>query len=53
MVILTYDSPRQLCAVARGIARGLAARFEETLITQDIECMHRGDRARIISFEVP
>jgi hypothetical protein len=53
MVILTYDSPRQLCAVARGIARGLAARFGETLIIQDIECMHRNDPACIISFEVP
>ena len=31
MVILTYDSPRRLCAVARGIARGVAARFAEAL----------------------
>jgi hypothetical protein len=52
LVLLTYDSPRKLCPVARGIARGLAARFGETLRTNDIECMHRGDPACIISFEV-
>jgi len=52
MVILTYDSPRKLCAIARGIARGLAARFEETLIIQDVECMHRGDPACVLCFEV-
>jgi hypothetical protein len=52
MVILTYDSPRRLCAVARGIARGVAARFAEVLTINDIECMHRGDPACIISFEV-
>jgi len=53
MAILTYDSPRRLCAVARGIARGLASRFGEQLTITDIECMHRGDPACIISFEVP
>ncbi len=53
LVILTYDSPRRLCAVARGISRGLAARFGEALTINDIECMHRGDPACIISFEVP
>jgi hypothetical protein len=52
LVLLTYDSPRKLCAVARGIARGLALRFGETLHTKDIECMHRGAPACIISFEV-
>jgi hypothetical protein len=51
LVILTYDSPRRLCAVARGIARGLAARFGERLRMTDIECMHRGAQACIISFE--
>ena len=52
LVLLTYDSPRKLCAVARGIARGVAARFGEVLRTTDIECMHRGAPACIISFEI-
>jgi hypothetical protein len=52
MVMLAYDSPRKLCQVARGIARGLASRFGETLTMNDIECMHRGDPACLISFEV-
>jgi hypothetical protein len=52
MVMLSYDSPRKLCAVARGIARGLAARFGDNLTMTDIAFMHRGDAACLISFEV-
>jgi hypothetical protein len=48
--VLTYDSPRRLCAVARGIARGVAKHFKETLVIEDRKCMHRGDPACLIVF---
>lgn len=47
---LTYDSPRKLCAVARGIARGIAAHFTEQLSISDESCMHRGDRECVMVF---
>jgi hypothetical protein len=47
---MTYDSPRRLCAVARGIARGVAKKFQEMLTIRDQRCMHRGDPACIIVF---
>lgn len=49
-VRMTYDSPRRLCAVARGIARGIAAHFEEQLAVSDERCMHRGDRECVMLF---
>ena len=49
-VVLTYDSPRKLCAVARGIARGVSKKFVETLTVEDRRCMHRGDPACVIVF---
>lgn len=51
-VELTYDSARKLCAVARGIARGVAKQFSEALQVTDRSCMLRGDRACVISFRV-
>src|SRR5262245_53177992 len=49
-VVMTYDSPRKLCAVARGIARGVAQKFDETLTIEDRRCMHRGDPECVIAF---
>ncbi|HEX5102001.1 MAG TPA: heme NO-binding domain-containing protein [Polyangiaceae bacterium] len=51
-VELTYDSERKLCAVARGIARGVAKKFEQPLETRDRSCMLRGDPACVITFRV-
>ena len=47
---MNYDSPRKLCAVARGIARGIAAHFKEQLAVSDEHCMHRGDRECVMLF---
>lgn len=47
---MNYDSPRKLCAVARGIARGIAANFGERLSVEDEQCMHRGDRECVMRF---
>jgi hypothetical protein len=49
-ISMTYDSPRKLCAVARGIARGVAAHFQEKLAVVDERCMHRGDRVCVMLF---
>jgi hypothetical protein len=49
-VVMTYDSPRKLCAVARGIARGVSKRQREMLTIEDRKCMHRGDPACVIVF---
>ena len=51
-VELTYDSERKLCAVARGIARGVAKQFSETIQVTDRSCMLRGDPACIMLFRV-
>jgi hypothetical protein len=51
-VVLTYDSPRRLCALARGIARGIGRHFGEELRMEDRACMHRGDAACIIVFGI-
>lgn len=42
-VEIHYDSPRKLCAVARGITRGVAKHFGERVAITDKACMHRGD----------
>lgn len=40
--VLTYDSPRKLCAVAKGIAKGVGKHFKENLSITETQCMHRG-----------
>lgn len=42
-VAIVYTSPRRLCAVAKGISRGIARHFQETVTIEDAKCMHRGD----------
>jgi len=48
-VVVTYDSPRKLCAVARGIIRGIAKRYDERVTISDRACMHKGDPKCVIS----
>jgi hypothetical protein len=48
-VVIHYDSQRRLCAVARGIARGLAKHFGETIRMEDRACMLRGDAKCLIA----
>lgn len=38
-VIIFYDSPKRLCSVAKGIIRGLARHFGETLRITEERCM--------------
>jgi len=41
-VILVYDSPRKMCALAMGIGKGLAQHFKEMLSINQTQCMHKG-----------
>jgi predicted hydrocarbon binding protein len=41
-VVLIYTSPRQMCSLAKGIARGVAHRYNEKLLIQEMQCMHKG-----------
>src|SRR6266853_3005063 len=49
-VILIYDSPRQLCGLAKGIGKGLAKHFKETLLISETRCMHKGASSCEIHF---
>ena len=48
-VVIDYRSPRRMCALARGIARGLAAHFRESVEVSESECMHGGDERCLIA----
>jgi predicted hydrocarbon binding protein len=41
-VVITYTSARQLCALARGIVRGIAKHYEEHVTIAESTCMLRG-----------
>ena len=47
-VQITYASPRRLCHVARGIARGVLTHFRQSGSISETSCMHRGDATCII-----
>lgn len=42
-LLMTYRSPRRLCALAHGFIEGAAAHFGESLDVDHLDCMHRGD----------
>jgi hypothetical protein len=52
-LILTYRSRRRLCALAKGMAQGLATHYGEQLTVAERTCMHRGDACCTIAFTVP
>ncbi|MGQ0537366.1 MAG: heme NO-binding domain-containing protein [Gemmatimonadaceae bacterium] len=41
-VVIRYSSPRRLCAVAKGIIRGVGQHYGETLTVEETSCMHEG-----------
>ncbi len=41
-VVIEYSSPRKLCAVAKGIARGIAKHYNENVEISEAACMHKG-----------
>jgi hypothetical protein len=48
-VVVIYASPRKMCAVAKGIVRGMARHFGELIAMDEPACMHRGAAACRIS----
>jgi predicted hydrocarbon binding protein len=48
-VIITYTSPRRMCALAKGIAYGIAKHYGERIAVKDKKCMHLGDRTCVLS----
>ncbi|HUG61625.1 MAG TPA: heme NO-binding domain-containing protein [Methylomirabilota bacterium] len=42
-VVIVYSSPRKLCALAKGIARGAAQLYGEEVSIREVTCMHRGN----------
>ncbi|MDE2572450.1 MAG: heme NO-binding domain-containing protein [bacterium] len=41
-VLIEYDSPRRLCALLKGMARGIAAHYRERVSVTERRCMHEG-----------
>ena len=48
-VEVVYASPRRMCHIARGIARGVLTRYRESGSVSESSCMHRGDAVCLIS----
>jgi hypothetical protein len=40
--VILYASPRRLCAVAKGIVRGIANHYDDQILLIDTGCMHFG-----------
>jgi len=51
-VILTYNSPRKMCAFAVGIGIGLAKHFHESVVVRHNPCMHLGADHCEISYTI-
>jgi predicted hydrocarbon binding protein len=49
--VLIYHSPRRMCSLAIGIARGLAKHFHEKISIRETECMHKGANSCVIIFK--
>lgn len=41
-IVIHYASERRLCALAKGIATGIARHYGETLAVHELTCMHSG-----------
>ncbi|AYC32979.1 heme NO-binding protein [Pseudomonas cavernae] len=42
-LLMTYRSPRRLCALAQGFVEGAAEHFGERVSFDHLQCMHQGD----------
>jgi hypothetical protein len=50
-LVLTYDSPRKLCALTQGFIEGAGDHYGQTMNVEHLTCMHRGDPKCVISIE--
>lgn len=44
-LLMTYHSPRRLCALAQGFVEGASAHYGETVDFRHLQCMEHGDAA--------
>jgi hypothetical protein len=51
-VLITYTSARRMCGVAKGIARGLARHYDESVTITESACMLRGHPKCLISVKI-
>jgi hypothetical protein len=48
-LLMTYDSPRKLCALAHGFIEGAGDHFRQAMSVEHLTCMHRGDGNCLLS----
>ncbi len=48
-VLIRYSSGRRMCGVAKGISKGLATHFGESVLVKESTCMLKGDPECLIS----
>lgn len=51
-VSIEYASKRKLCAIARGIVRGVAAHYREQVAVSEAQCQLRGDKQCVINVKL-
>ena len=42
-LLMGYNSPRRLCALAHGFVEGAAGHYGESVVFEHLRCMHKGD----------
>jgi hypothetical protein len=52
-LLMTYRSPRRLCALAQGFVEGAAAHYGENVCFEHQQCMHRGDEKCLCRISFP
>ncbi|MEY4878982.1 MAG: hypothetical protein RJB62_451 [Pseudomonadota bacterium] len=48
-LLMAYDSPRKLCALAHGFIEGAGDHFHQPMTVDHVSCMHRGDPKCLLS----
>jgi len=48
---MNYNSPRRMCGVAIGLARGVGTKYKEPLKVTEQSCMNKGDATCAIAIE--
>ena len=43
-VVIVYSSPRKMCALAKGICKGVAKHYQEAITIAESRCMRRGEQ---------
>ncbi len=51
-VMITYSSARRMCAIARGIVRGVAEHYNEQVVINETNCMLKGNQSCKISVKL-